>query len=85
MIAKLGSTAVLILLAAASANGAARESLLEVLAEYDCQDISDDTRVLRFGDQWWVSLEPFTGRESDFALYCQDNGEEVVARLILVI
>ena len=79
------SIPLLALLVSASVNGTAPDALLDVLAQHECRDITDDVRVTRFGDQWWVSLESLTGGESDFALYCQDNGEESLARLLLVI
>ena len=85
MIERLVVFTALLAIASESARGAAPGPLLEVLAANNCLDLSDDARVTRFGDQWWISLESSTGSESDFALYCQDKGEEVFARLILVV
>ena len=83
MIVKLVAVTALSLSTWASANAAIPEFLLDVLAMHGCEDISSDPRVQRFEDQWWVSLEPLTGNESDFALYCRRDGQNGSARLML--
>jgi hypothetical protein len=35
--------------------------------------------------RWWISLEPFTGGDADFAFYCQISGEKPLSRLVVVV
>ena len=79
------AAAVLTLAVSLPGRAAVPEALLGVLQANGCRDVSDDVRVRRFDDQWWVSLAAFTGNESDFALYCENDGDETLARLLLVI
>lgn len=76
---------VLIFIASMAADGAAPDSLLPLLAENDCLNIPDDAAALQNGGRWWISLERFTGAETDFAFYCQDANPPASAKLILVV
>src|SRR5690606_5848407 len=84
-IVKLIALSVVGLFASTVVMAAVPEPLRHVLTENGCKDLTDDPRITRFGDQWWVSLEPFTGGDFDFALYCEDSGGEPSARLILIV
>jgi hypothetical protein len=64
---------------------AAPKALSAALAEYGCVHIADDAEVLRNRRRWWVSLEPFTGGDADFAFYCQSVADKLVARLIIAV
>jgi hypothetical protein len=75
----------LVLVLSASAISAVPVPLSEALAEYGCLDIADDAEVLRNRGRWWVSLQPFTGEDGDFAFYCQAAADPLFSRLVVVV
>lgn len=63
-------------------------ALSKALAEYRCVHTPADAEVMRKREtprRWWVSLEPFTGGDADFAFYCQISVEKPLSRLVVVI
>ena len=38
---------------------------------------------MRFTKHWWVSLQPFTGSDSDYAFFCQGITDPLTTRLVV--
>jgi hypothetical protein len=81
----LMSISVLSVLATSPARAAAPEGLRDVLIANECQDLFEHPQIRRFGDPWWVSLRDITGDGRDYALFCQNDGDDVSVKLMLVI
>lgn len=63
-------------------------ALSKALAEYRCVHTAADAEVMRNREtprRWWISLEPFTGGDADFAFYCQISVEKPLSRLVVVV
>ena len=63
-------------------------TLSAALAEYRCVYTAADAEVLRNREtprRWWISLEPYTGGDADFAFYCQISADEPLSRLVVVV
>ena len=63
-------------------------ALSKALAEYRCVHTAADAEVMRKREtprRWWISLEPFTGGDADFAFYCQISVEKPLSRLVVVV
>lgn len=60
-------------------------ALSTLLDQYGCSHVADDAEVPRKGRRWWISLNPFTGGDADFAFYCQDRKGKRFSRLILAV
>jgi len=63
-------------------------ALSKALAEYRCLHTAADEKVMRNREtprRWWISLEPFTGGDADFAFYCQISVEKPLSRLVVVV
>jgi hypothetical protein len=84
-IRRFAATQVLVLIVSVPAGAVVPPPLLDTLAEHGCRNIPDDDEVLRYRDEWWVSLEPFTGGEGDFAFYCQSISDPASTSLVVVI
>jgi hypothetical protein len=85
MYAKITAIPVLTLALSTSCNGAIPERLSAALAAHGCVDIAEDAEVLQNRQHWWVSLEPFTRGDGDFAFYCQDVADALSFRLVVVV
>lgn len=63
-------------------------ALSKALAEYRCLHTAADEKVMRNREtprRWWISLEPLTGGDADFAFYCQISVEKPLSRLVVVV
>src|SRR5688572_5679682 len=74
--------------AQSTTNFAVPAALSKALAEYRCLHTAADEEVMRKREtprRWWISLEPYTGGEADFAFYCQISRDEPLSRLVVVV
>jgi hypothetical protein len=64
-------------------------ALSKALAEYRCvPHTAAEAEVMRNREtprRWWISLEPYTGGDADFAFYCQISVEKRLSRLVVVV
>ena len=78
----VAATSILLLTATASASDSIPGSIAVALNQHGCL-VVEDPRLLRITKTWWISLQPSTGSDSDYAFFCQATADPLSTRLII--
>jgi hypothetical protein len=67
----------------AQTQGAIPKQLAAILEKHGCKEIVNYSEFQNLHGRWWISLQEFTGSDTDFAFFCHDKTDRMATRFIV--